>query len=406
MMPSVDVVDIPHGDDEKEKNEAHQHQDFDMNAKHHKRGRKQLHDFVSEQEQEIEEEDDDDDDEERGYCFRCRRCFLNKKSIVGLFLLGFVCFVIIDSTTNGYIKTGIREFLEWIQYDNPIGGIFLFTLVCCVTTILFIPGVLLTVGSGYVFATTFGFTYGIIIGSITYFVGACLGSIISFIVGRFLLRDCVQSTLLTKFSILNALDTTLEEPRKGLRIMSLLRLSPLIYASPYLNYGIGATGMSFYSYCVSLLAIVPGTILYVFLGASAESLLGGHSETNNGENDDYDYDGDNIDNNINDADDGDDDDNGEDTTLTKIVLVVGIVLTVLAVALTSYYAKTELDKIVAAQNQGARPGHDNTLVSRKKQRRDDYAEDDDDEEEELEGDVEEEDVEMEVELSTERRVSS
>ena len=264
------------------------------------------------------------------------KCF-NVKSIIGLLLLSFIIFVAIDSTKsigNGYIKSLIEDFLDWIQYDNPIGGIFVFTLVCCITTILFIPGVLLTVGAGYVFSITFdSLPLGIIVGTITYFVGACIGSIVSFTIGKFLLRDCVQTTLIPKFQILNALDSTLIEKQKGLRIMFLLRLSPLIYVSPYLNYGIGATGISLYSFVVSLTAVLPATILYVFLGASAKSLLNSNENESDADTE-------------NEVDGSEIETDEENNTLTTIVLIVGIVLTVIAVGLTSYYAKTELDKML------------------------------------------------------------
>ena len=273
--------------------------------------------------------------------------FFNVKSIIGLLLLSFIIFVAIDSTKsigNGYIKSLIEDFLDWIQYDNPIGGIFVFTLVCCITTILFIPGVLLTVGAGYVFSITFdSLPLGIIVGTITYFVGACIGSIVSFTIGKFLLRDCVQTTLIPKFQILNALDSTLIEKQKGLRIMFLLRLSPLIYVSPYLNYGIGATGISLYSFVMSLTAVLPATILYVFLGASAKSLLNSNDNESDADTE-------------NEVDGSEIETDEENNTLTTIVLIVGIVLTVIAVGLTSYYAKTELDKML---NRSSAPDNAN-----------------------------------------------
>jgi uncharacterized membrane protein YdjX (TVP38/TMEM64 family) len=241
-----------------------------------------------------------------------RNCY--KKTAVALILIAFVAFVVADSLTNGYIKDGIDNFLEWIE-ANPAGGVFVFMLVIFVTTILFVPGVILTLGAGFVFANTFGLGVGVLLGTVAAFVGAFAGAMASFLLGRFLFRDCV-SGLTKKYAIFEALDNAFEE--KGFRIMALLRLSPLIYVSPYLNYGAGGTAISFWAYFWALFAILPGTVLYVFLGASAGSL----ADTGNS---------------------GDD----NDSPVTTIVLVVGIVFSFLAVALTSYYAKKELNKATA-----------------------------------------------------------
>ena len=57
----------------------------------------------------------------------------------------------------------------------------------------------------------------------------------------------------------------------GLRVMFLLRLSPII---PFnvLNYVAGATRISFMDFVKALVGIVPGTVLFVYLGATAGSL--------------------------------------------------------------------------------------------------------------------------------------
>ena len=95
--------------------------------------------------------------------------------------------------------------------------------------------------------------------------------------------------------------------------MTLLRLSPIIPFNA-VNYIVGVTSISFLNYCLALFAILPGTILYVFLGASAGSL----------------------------ADSANSDDN---QLVTIIVVVVGAVFGIFAIVLTSMYAKRELNKV-------------------------------------------------------------
>ena len=82
-----------------------------------------------------------------------------------------------------------------------------------------------------------------------------------------MLQDCVGNWL-NRYSLFKAVDKTMKD--KGLRIFLLLRLSPII---PYnaLNYMAGATAVTFHAYTLALIGLLPGTALYVFVGASAGS---------------------------------------------------------------------------------------------------------------------------------------
>jgi len=245
---------------------------------------------------------------------RCnnRRLF---KIAVGLLLLAFIIYVIVDSFTTAYIRTGIQTFLEWIE-ANPVPGIFIFMVVYLIATVLFIPGSILTLGAGFVFANAFGLGVGVLLGTLSVFFGASAGATIAFLFGRYLFREPVQG-LTKKYAIFEALDAALEE--KGFRIMTLLRLSPIIPFNA-INYIAGVTAISLRDYLLAMFAILPGSILYVFLGASAGSLA--DSATS-----------------------------GENITVTIIVIVVGVVFGIAAIAATSYYAKKELNRVLAAREE-------------------------------------------------------
>jgi len=253
-----------------------------------------------------------------------------KKMILGLLLLGFIIFVIVDSLTNQYARNTLLKFLEWIE-DNPTLGVIAFIGVYFICTVCFIPGSILTLGAGFVFSTsTSSLWTGVLLGTIAVFIGASLGAIASFLLGRYLFRDGFVARLTQKYTVFEAIDTALAE--KGFRIMVLLRLSPII---PFnvLNYVSGITAINFFHYCIACVAMLPGTILYVFLGASAGSLseIGGNEDDNN--------------------DDLMDDEDiekleKEDKTVTIVVIVVGVIFGVLAIAVTSYYAKQELNKVI------------------------------------------------------------
>lgn len=105
-----------------------------------------------------------------------------------------------------------------------------------------------------------------------------------------------------------AIDRALEN--NGLKIMILLRLSPLI---PYtaLDYLSGLTSISFWVYMLALVAILPGTIVFCFMGASASSITSG----------------------------------GDDGTTKTVSLVLGVMFALVGVLVASYYSKMELDKV-------------------------------------------------------------
>jgi len=240
-----------------------------------------------------------------------------KKIVIGIILLGLIAFVIADSLTNKNVKKGIDIFLQWIQ-DNPIPGVFAFMGVYFIATVLFIPGSILTLGSGFIFANVFGLGVGVLLASIAVFIGASAGAVVAFILARYLLRDWAEN-LTKKYPLFEAVDAALAD--KGFRIMALLRLSPIIPFNA-LNYIAGITAISLAAYTWAMIAILPGTILYVFLGATAGSLADSSQSSDN-------------------------------NTVKIVSIVVGIVFGILAIAAVSYYAKKELNKAIERQREEA-----------------------------------------------------
>lgn len=158
------------------------------------------------------------------------------------------------------------------------------------------------------------------VGSVVVLLGAGLGAVGGFLVGRYLLRDAA-SRLAEKYTLFQALDSALKE--QGLKIFLLLRLSPI---APFnvMNYLGGVSAVSFRDYVLSLLGIAPGSILYVFFAASAGSLADGGS--------------------------------GGNPTITIIVSVVGSIVGIAAIWLTTRYAKQELNRILEEKKISAQQG--------------------------------------------------
>ena len=153
--------------------------------------------------------------------------------------------------------------LDWIRGLGPVAP-FVFLLLYVVACVLLLPGSVLTLGAGAVF----GVSRGVVI----VWISATLGATAAFLVGRYLVRDWVARTIAANPK-LQALDATVT--REGWMIVLLMRLSPVI---PFnlLNYAFGATRVSLRDYAAaSAVGMLPGTMMYVYLGSVAGELAAG-----------------------------------------------------------------------------------------------------------------------------------
>ena len=161
----------------------------------------------------------------------------------------------------------LRNALQWV---NDLGAIapMAFIIIYIIATVAFLPGSILTLGGGVVF--------GILWGSIYVFLGATIGATLAFLVGRYLARGWVSKKIAgnQKFS---AIDKAIG--KQGLKIVLLTRLSP-IFPFNLLNYGLGVTGVSLKNYILGSVGMIPGTIMYVYIGSLAGSIatIGGESQ--------------------------------------------------------------------------------------------------------------------------------
>lgn len=144
----------------------------------------------------------------------------------------------------------------WLGELGPF-GLFVFIGIYVVATVLFVPGLILTIGAGIAFGIGWGFL-GVSIGS-------TLGASCAFLIGRYLARDKVARAMKGKAKF-DAIDRAVGE--KGWKIVLLLRLSPVVPFNLQ-NYVYGLTAIPFWPYVLaSWIGMMPGTLLYVYLGAA------------------------------------------------------------------------------------------------------------------------------------------
>jgi uncharacterized membrane protein YdjX (TVP38/TMEM64 family) len=161
----------------------------------------------------------------------------------------------------------LRNALAWIDSLGIAGGLA-FIFIYVVSTVAFLPGSVLTLGAGVVF--------GVGLGSIYVFVGATIGAIAAFLVGRYLAREWISKKIAgnQKFA---AIDKAVA--REGFKIVLLTRLSP-IFPFNLLNYALGVTGVSLKDYALGSVGMIPGTVMYVYIGSLAGDLarVGGENQ--------------------------------------------------------------------------------------------------------------------------------
>ncbi|WP_407809810.1 TVP38/TMEM64 family protein [Spirulina subsalsa] len=165
-----------------------------------------------------------------------------------------------DVTGNTMNPQGwLLNALQWIDGLGAVGAIaFMFLYI--VATVAFLPGSILTLGAGIVF--------GVALGSVYVFIGATLGATGAFLVGRYLARGWVAAKI-AENSKFQAIDEAVGQA--GFKIVLLTRLSP-IFPFNLLNYAYGITGVSLKDYVLASVGMIPGTIMYVYIGSLAGNL--------------------------------------------------------------------------------------------------------------------------------------
>lgn len=153
----------------------------------------------------------------------------------------------------------IPRFAEWVAGLGAWGPV-VFILGYAVATVAFLPGSLLTLAAGALFGLVRGTAYAL--------AGATLGASAAFLVARYVARSAIERRVAgnPRFA---AIDRAVSE--EGWKIVALLRLSP-VFPFNLLNYALGLTRVRFGDYLLACLAMLPGTLLYVYYGKAAGSI--------------------------------------------------------------------------------------------------------------------------------------
>jgi uncharacterized membrane protein YdjX (TVP38/TMEM64 family) len=168
--------------------------------------------------------------------------------------------VLVFLLSDAHVRRGLVSVLEWAKGLGPWGpaAVVGFYVVSCV---FLLPGSVLTLGAGFLF--------GLWKGTIVVWIGANLGASAAFLIGRTLARRWVARKVAGDARF-RAIDQAVG--KEGFKIVLLTRLSP-VFPFNLLNYAYGVTDVFFRRYVLaSAIGMLPGTVMYVYLGAAAGSL--------------------------------------------------------------------------------------------------------------------------------------
>ncbi len=184
-------------------------------------------------------------------------------------VVGLVVITLSTLSATLPVREWIRDFVGWVQQLGPI-GVIIFIIAYALATALSLPGWIFTVSAGVI--------YGIIGGTLVALCGAVIGAALAFLVARYFLRQNIEE-ITQRNPRFAAIDKAIG--KNGWKIVGLLRLSPLI---PFnlSNYFYGITSISFGAYVlVSAVGMIPGTLLYAYLGAIGQTGISGGPSLHN-----------------------------------------------------------------------------------------------------------------------------
>ena len=180
-----------------------------------------------------------------------------KKIIFTLILLIGIIFAIINR--ESFDNENINNLLENYGSFAP----FIFIFIYALATVLFLPGLILTILAGALFGPFFGTIYTI--------SGATLGATLAFLNARYISYGKIEKMI--EGSKLEFIKKSVEE--EGWKFVAFTRLVPL-FPFNLLNYSFGLTKIKLSEYIwSSFLFMIPGTLGYVYLGFTGTEIVTG-----------------------------------------------------------------------------------------------------------------------------------
>lgn len=154
------------------------------------------------------------------------------------------------------------RFLEWLNSQEGAWAPLLFILVDALVVVLVLPGVLLTLGAGFMF--------GVIHGGMYVVIATTIGGALAFMIARRFLA----TTKIARYCLYNPRFQSIANlsQRRGWGVVLLTRLIPF-FPFKLSNYYFGLAGFSLRDFCIGTFwGIMPITFFNVYMGSLAADL--------------------------------------------------------------------------------------------------------------------------------------
>jgi uncharacterized membrane protein YdjX (TVP38/TMEM64 family) len=183
------------------------------------------------------------------------------RNLLRLLLLILVVVVIVFASLNAE-QINMQSIQLFIEDSGHLAPLF-FMLAYMLSTVLFLPGSVLTLLGGALFGPLLGTFYNL--------TAATLGAMLAFLIARYLASDWVAKKSSGKLKQL-----MLGVESEGWRFVAFTRLVPL-FPFNLLNYALGLSRISFTQYSLAtFIFMLPGATAYTYLGyIGKEAATGG-----------------------------------------------------------------------------------------------------------------------------------
>ena len=154
----------------------------------------------------------------------------------------------------------ILELIQWLESRGWQASLW-FIVIIAAAIVFLIPGVIFTMGAGFVF--------GVLKGTVYVVAGTVLGATIAFLISRYLFGKRASEYVMSKIKPAHLGEIVRDE---GWRMIMLTRLVPL-FPFKLSNYFFGLTPLRLRDFALgNMLGVIPITVHNVYVGSIAADL--------------------------------------------------------------------------------------------------------------------------------------